>query len=132
MATNAGRVVKSSTGAVARLVTPIASQNTEEAHRRVLSSYKEMQRYAPIFWWDFNFTDMPLPVFRSLLKQQFLKNSHVGDIRVVDRLVGEFEMHMLNIRKGYYNSDHCRNVLLKENIELKPKDFLSKFLTQKE
>ncbi|PIO63415.1 hypothetical protein TELCIR_14984, partial [Teladorsagia circumcincta] len=33
--------------------------------------------------------DMPLGVFRSVLKQQFMKNAHIDDIRIVDRLVAE-------------------------------------------
>ena len=41
------------------------------------------------FWWDYNMHHMPLGFFRSVLKQQFVKNSHLQDIRVIDRLVGE-------------------------------------------
>lgn len=33
--------------------------------------------------------DMPLGVFRAVIKQQFMKNAHLEDVRVIDRLVGE-------------------------------------------
>ena len=40
--------------------------------------------------------------------------------------------HMESIRMAYYNPDHVRNYLFAENVEAKPKDFLSKFLNGKE
>lgn len=39
---------------------------------------------------------------------------------------------MESIRMAYYNPDHVRNYLFAENVEAKPKDFLSKFLNGKE
>lgn len=51
----------------------------------------------PKFWWDFGMQDMPLGVFRSVLKQQFLKNAHITDIRIIDRLVGETKQVRLSV-----------------------------------
>ncbi len=34
-------------------------------------------------------TEIPLPAFRLILKQQFMKNANVKDVRVIDRLVYE-------------------------------------------
>ncbi|RCN35135.1 putative 3-demethylubiquinone-9 3-O-methyltransferase [Ancylostoma caninum] len=76
--------------------------------------------------------DMPLGVFRSVLKQQFMKNAHITDLRIIDRLVGETKQHMYSIRYAFYNPDHVRNYLFRENVEAKPKDFLSKFLNGQE
>lgn len=73
--------------------------------------------------------DMPLGVFRSVLKQQFVKNAHVTDVRIIDRLVAETRQHMYSIDFAFYNPDHVRNYLFRENVEAKPKDFLSKFLS---
>lgn len=36
--------------------------------------------------------------------------------------------HMYAIQYAFYNPDHVRNYLFRENVEPKPKDFLSKFL----
>ncbi|CAI4222104.1 unnamed protein product [Auanema sp. JU1783] len=125
-----GKVVRSGASAV-RTVAPIKSVTNEQARRSVLQVYKELQRLTPKFWWDFGLHDMPLGVFRAVLKQQFTKNSHISDIRVVDRLVGETNQHIYSIRYAFYNSDHVRNYLFRENVEAKPKDFLSKFLNGK-
>jgi hypothetical protein len=47
------------------------------------------QRRTPEFWWDWRMTEIPLPAFRLILKQQFMKNANVKDVRVIDRLVYE-------------------------------------------
>ena len=110
---------------------PIKSRNAAEARLAVLQSYKELQRLTPKFWWDYGLHDMPLGVFRAVLKQQFTANKAIKDIRVIDRKVGEAHQHMEAIRYAFYNPDHVRNYLFKENVEAAPKDFLSKFLSGK-
>ncbi|VDO79669.1 unnamed protein product [Heligmosomoides polygyrus] len=127
MSSASGKVVRSGAAAV-RLVAPVQSVNKDQARRSVLQAYKDLQRMTPKFWWDFGMQDMPLGVFRSVLKQQFLKNAHITDIRIIDRLVGETKQHMYAIQYAFYNPDHVRNYLFRENVEPKPKDFLSKFL----
>ncbi|CAB3406523.1 unnamed protein product [Caenorhabditis bovis] len=131
MSSTAGRVVRSGAQAV-RTVAPIKSSNPQEARMAVLQVYKEFQRMTPKFWWDYGLHDMPLGVFRAVIKKQFTKNGHLTDVRVVDRLVGETNKHMEAIRYTFYNPDHVRNYLFAENIEAKPKDFLSKFLNGKD
>ncbi|KAK6747284.1 hypothetical protein RB195_000474 [Necator americanus] len=108
------------------------SINKDQARQSVLQVYKELQRMTPNFWWDFGMHDMPMGVFRSVLKQQFMKNAHITDLRIIDRLVGETKQHMYAIRYAFYNPDHVRNYLFRENVEAKPKDFLSKFLSGQE
>lgn len=88
MSATAGRVVRAGQHAV-RTVAPIKSNNSAEARMSVLAAYKEFQRLTPKFWWDFGLHDMPLGVFRAVIKKQFTKNGHLTDVRVVDRLVGE-------------------------------------------
>ncbi|KAH7730966.1 NUO-3 protein [Aphelenchoides avenae] len=75
---------------------------------------------------------MPLPVFRELLKTQFTKQGHLTDLRVIDRKVHETYAHIESFNMAYYNPDHVRNYLLRENVDPKPKDFLSKFLAGKD
>uniref|UniRef100_A0A7I4YKE4 NADH dehydrogenase [ubiquinone] 1 alpha subcomplex subunit 6 n=1 Tax=Haemonchus contortus TaxID=6289 RepID=A0A7I4YKE4_HAECO len=126
-----GKVVRSGASAV-RQVVPLHSVNKGQARRAVLQVYKDLQRMTPKFWWDFGLHDMPLGVLRSSLKQQFMKNAHIDDIRIVDRLVAETKQHMVAIEHAFYNPDHVRNYLFRENVQAKPKDFLSKFLNGQE
>ncbi|VDM62595.1 unnamed protein product [Angiostrongylus costaricensis] len=125
---HAGKVIQTGSNAL-RQVAPVQSVNKEQARRSVLQVYKDLQRITPKFWWDFGMQDMPLGVFRSVLKKQFVKNAHVTDVRIIDRLVAETKQHMYSIDFAFYNPDHVRNYLFRENVEAKPKDFLSKFLS---
>uniref|UniRef100_A0A914HDK4 Uncharacterized protein n=1 Tax=Globodera rostochiensis TaxID=31243 RepID=A0A914HDK4_GLORO len=111
---------------------PIISQNSNEARKNVLVVYKKLQRSVKRYWWDFALWDIPIPVFREVLKNQFTKNAHITDVRIVDRKVDECKQHMVAMKFYYYNEYHVRNMLFAENIEPKPKDFLSKFLHGKE
>jgi len=72
---------------------------------------------------------VPLPVFRDVLKKQFLKNAHINDIRIIDKKVAEAYFDIESVEMRYYNPYHVRNILFRENIEPKAKDFLSKFLS---
>ncbi|CAD5221027.1 unnamed protein product [Bursaphelenchus okinawaensis] len=106
----------------------VHSHTANEARLEVLKLYKNFQRITPTFWWDYQLTDYPLPVFREIIKKQFLKNAHVKDLRIIDRKVGEGYKDIESIEWAWYNPDHVRNFLFRENLEPKPKDFLSKFL----
>ncbi|VDM65292.1 unnamed protein product [Strongylus vulgaris] len=128
---------------VSLLSSPSARRKLVNLFFKFIKIYSFRQRMTPKFWWDFGMHDMPLGVFRSVLKQQFVKNAHITDFRVIDRLVEETRQfnesfharlrhrfqHMYAIRYAFYNPDHVRNYLFRENVEAKPKDFLSKFLS---
>uniref|UniRef100_A0AC35TVB7 NADH dehydrogenase [ubiquinone] 1 alpha subcomplex subunit 6 n=1 Tax=Rhabditophanes sp. KR3021 TaxID=114890 RepID=A0AC35TVB7_9BILA len=129
---SASRISKLGATTTTKLVAPVISSNSIEARRRVLTVYKELQRLAPKFWFDYGLQDAPLSVFREVLKNQFTKNKHVQDIRVVDRMVEETKQHIVNIRYAFYNPDHVRNMLFRENVEPKSKDFLSNFFSGKQ
>lgn len=58
------------------------------------------QRLAPTFWWDYELHDMPLPVFRAVLKKQFTNNAHLNDVRVIDRKVAECKQVSVSNGKG--------------------------------
>ncbi|CAK5090830.1 unnamed protein product [Meloidogyne enterolobii] len=78
----------SNTGAaVSRMVRPIISQDLVEAKLNVLKMYKQFQRVAKQHWWDYRLQDIPLPVFREVLKKEFMKNAHIQDVRIIDRKV---------------------------------------------
>nr|CAD2138885.1 unnamed protein product [Meloidogyne enterolobii]CAD2183800.1 unnamed protein product [Meloidogyne enterolobii] len=123
----------SNTGAaVSRMVRPIISQDLVEAKLNVLKMYKQFQRVAKQHWWDYRLQDIPLPVFREVLKKEFMKNAHIQDVRIIDRKVEEARQHLVALKYFFYNEYHVRNMLFAENIEPKPKDFLSKFLHGKD
>uniref|UniRef100_A0A0K0F110 Complex I-B14 n=1 Tax=Strongyloides venezuelensis TaxID=75913 RepID=A0A0K0F110_STRVS len=126
-----GRVIRAGGEVSTKLVAPIVSSSKEEARKNVLKVYKEVQRIAPNFWFEYKLVDTPLSVFREVLKNQFLKNKHIQDIRVIDRKVAECRLDLENIKYYYYNPDHVRNMLYRENLDAKPGDFLSKFLSGK-
>lgn len=130
----ASRITKFASGAsaVAKEVVPVVSSSKQQARASVLAVYKELQRLAPTLWWDYGLHDMPLPVFRAALKKKFTDNAHLNDIRVIDRKVAECKQDMVSIRYFFYNEEHVRNYLFRENIEAKPTDFLSKFLSGNE
>ncbi|KAM3725179.1 NADH dehydrogenase [ubiquinone] 1 alpha subcomplex subunit [Dirofilaria immitis] len=114
-----------------REVVPIVSANEAQSRANVLAVYKEMQRYAPELYKEFHFEDMPLSVFRAALKKQYTSNAHLTDFRIIDRKIAECRQAILACKKNWYNSYHLRNMLFRENVEAKPKDFLSTFLRGK-
>lgn len=92
---------------MAQIVKPVSSASHKEARKAVLRVYKEVAKATPTMWWDlwlqgeiesgwlempgkkFSPSDIPLPVFRELLKKQFLKHKDIQDIRIIDRKVRE-------------------------------------------
>jgi len=115
-----------------RHVAALKSSNSQEARHSVLKAYKSFQRAVPEMWWNYWLTDMALPVFRHVIKAEFMRYAHLTDVRLIDRKVVETYQHLASYENQWYNEDHVRNFLLRENLEARPKDFLSKFLQGKE
>lgn len=115
-----------------RSVVPVLSKDAKEAKHHVKRVYKQFQRVALQIRWDQEMRDIPLPTFRLAIKNEFVKNAHLTDIRVIDRLVMETEKHLESFRMQYYNPTHTRDYFFRENVEPKATDFLSKFLSGKE
>ncbi|KAI6198300.1 Complex 1 LYR protein and Methyltransferase type 11 domain containing protein [Aphelenchoides fujianensis] len=109
-------------------VTPVTSRSAEEARLGRAASLQGA-KITPKFWFDYELQDLPLPVFRNVLKREFTKNAHITDVRIIDRKVGECYKDIESIQWAFYNPDHVRNFLFRENVEPKAKDFLSKFLS---
>jgi hypothetical protein len=72
-----------STRAVTCFVKPITSQDPAAARLSVLHIYKEFQRLIPEMWWDFEFIDIPLPVFREAIKKEFLVGIYLYFFNIV-------------------------------------------------
>jgi len=115
----------------AQIGRPIASNNAAETARKVRWIYKEWMRFMPDLWHEGKYFDMPLPHLKLLIKNQFLKNKGIMDVRIIDRLL-HFAVEELKETKNQSNQwYHIRNYLLKDNIEPKATDFLSQFLAGK-
>lgn len=62
------------------------------------------------------------------MKEEFLRNKDVQDIRVIDMLVIKGQMELKEIVKGWKQKGHIMRYW-KETVDPKPTDFLSKFLS---
>uniref|UniRef100_A0A183CGL8 Exonuclease domain-containing protein n=1 Tax=Globodera pallida TaxID=36090 RepID=A0A183CGL8_GLOPA len=64
----------------------------EECHHELLNNQKCFDIPDTALW------DIPIPVFREVLKNQFTKNAHITDARIVDRKVDECKQHMVAMK----------------------------------
>ncbi|KAL0838833.1 hypothetical protein ABMA28_016865 [Loxostege sticticalis] len=111
-------------------VRPVLSVNHGEAKRRVLNLYKAWYRQIPYLVKDY---DMPKSEeqCREKLKEMFLNNKHVSDIRVIDMLVIKGQMELKEAVNLWKQKGHMM-AYFKPTEEPKPKDFLSKFFSSNE
>uniref|UniRef100_T1GKN3 NADH dehydrogenase [ubiquinone] 1 alpha subcomplex subunit 6 n=1 Tax=Megaselia scalaris TaxID=36166 RepID=T1GKN3_MEGSC len=67
-------------------VRPLLSVDKDEARKRVINLYKTWYRQIPYVVMDY---DIPMSIeqCRAKLREEFLKNKDVQDIRVIDMLV---------------------------------------------
>uniref|UniRef100_A0A1L8E0P9 NADH dehydrogenase [ubiquinone] 1 alpha subcomplex subunit 6 n=1 Tax=Nyssomyia neivai TaxID=330878 RepID=A0A1L8E0P9_9DIPT len=108
-------------------VRPILSVDQSEARRRVFNLYRAWYRQIPYIVMDY---DIPKSVeqCREKLREEFLKNKSVSDIRVIDMLVIKGQMELKESVEIWKQKGHIMR-FFKETYEPKPTDFLSKFFS---
>ncbi|MCP6116954.1 NADH dehydrogenase [ubiquinone] 1 alpha subcomplex subunit 6, partial [Klebsiella pneumoniae] len=74
-----------------KTVKPVLSSSHAEARNRVLSLYKAWYRQIPYIVKDYDIPKSEAQC-REKLKELFIKNKHVTDIRVIDMLVIKGQM----------------------------------------
>ncbi|BFZ02699.1 hypothetical protein BsWGS_05738 [Bradybaena similaris] len=106
-------------------VKPILSVDRTEARRRVLNLYKAWYRQIP-----YTVKDLHIPITveqgRAKVRELFLKNKHVTDIRVIDMLVIKGQMDLVETASIWKQTSHVM-MFFKDTVNPKPSDFLSKF-----
>ncbi|XP_063364334.1 NADH dehydrogenase [ubiquinone] 1 alpha subcomplex subunit 6-like [Cydia amplana] len=113
-----------------KLVKPVLSTTPGEARRRVLNLYKAWYRQVPYIVKDY---DIPKSEeqCRQKLRELFLANKDVTDIRVIDLLVIKGQMELKETVEIWKQKGHIM-AYFKPTEEPKPKDFLSKFFASNE
>uniref|UniRef100_D1FQ06 NADH dehydrogenase [ubiquinone] 1 alpha subcomplex subunit 6 n=1 Tax=Simulium nigrimanum TaxID=683695 RepID=D1FQ06_SIMNI len=108
-------------------VRPILYVDKEEARKRVLNLYKAWYRQIPYIVMDY---DIPKSEeqCRQKLREEFLRNKDVTDLRVIDMLVIKSQMELKETVEIWKQKDHIMR-WWKESQDPKPTDFLSKFLS---
>ncbi|KAH8400672.1 hypothetical protein KR009_000288 [Drosophila setifemur] len=131
---------------VLQQVRPILSVDREEARKRALNLYKAWYRQIPyigewsplchhpspykqIFTLPVMDYDIPMTIeqCRDKLREEFVKNRTVTDIRVIDMLVIKGQMELKESVEIWKQKGHIMRYW-KESQEPKPTDFLSKFI----
>ncbi|BES95824.1 unnamed protein product [Nesidiocoris tenuis] len=110
-----------------RQVKPILSVDGAEARKRVLNLYRAWYRQIPYIVLEY---DIPKNIkqCRAKLREEFDKNKHVQDVRIIDMLVIKGQMELKETVNIWKQNGHIMDYF-KETWEEKPKDFLSKFLS---
>ncbi|XP_046736995.1 NADH dehydrogenase [ubiquinone] 1 alpha subcomplex subunit 6 [Diprion similis] len=112
---------------VRRQVRPILSIDQPEARSRVLNLYKAWYRQIPFIVLDYHIPKSEKQC-RQKLREEFMKNANVKDIRAIDLLVIKGQMELKETVEIWKQKGTLMNYF-KETEEKKPTDFLSKFLS---
>jgi len=113
---------------VTRQVKPLLSLDADEARIRVLSLYRAWYRQIPTMCHSF---DLPVDgdQLRAKLKEEFMKNAHIKDVRVIDMKVIQGQQDLKEIAEHWQEGAIFLSKYFSDiHIQDRPKDFMSKFL----
>ncbi|CAF2638833.1 unnamed protein product [Rotaria sp. Silwood2] len=109
-------------------VRPVLSTDHAEAKRRVLNLYKIWLRQIPYLRVDYiknNWTEAHL---RNVIKENFMRNKDVTDLRVIDLLVVRGQMDFVETAEIWRQQHNVATMDSKKNTyKKKPTTFLGRF-----
>merc|ERR1719357_597281 len=68
---------------------------------------------------------------QSKIREEFLKNSHVRDVRAIDMLVIKSQMDLQETLLKWKQTCHMKGYFKHQTLVETPTDFMGKFLSQK-
>ncbi|OQV18063.1 putative NADH dehydrogenase [ubiquinone] 1 alpha subcomplex subunit 6 [Hypsibius exemplaris] len=113
---------------IRREVTPLLSSSKREVRLRVLNLYRSWYRQIPHILMDY---DVPVDQdkCRAKLKEIFMANRDVKDIRAIDMLVAKGQMELRETIEVWKQKTHFM-AFFRDSVQVKKTDFMSKFLDQ--
>lgn len=104
---------------------PILSADSTEARRRVINLYKAWYRQIPYICQEYHVPLTPEKC-RQKLREEFYKNKHITDVRVIDMLCVKGQQDLVETKNIWKQMNHVM-AYFKDTHNPKPRDFLSKF-----
>lgn len=114
------------TRVVVKHAKPLLSNTEKDARLRVLNLYKAWYRQIPFIVVGYHIPKSAAEC-RQKLREEFMKNAHVTDVRVIDMLVIKGMMDLQEAAKHWKTDSSIMNYW-RDTWNPKPKDFMSKFL----
>ncbi|KAL1914933.1 uncharacterized protein VTP21DRAFT_7849 [Calcarisporiella thermophila] len=112
-------------------VTTASSNSLAHARRRVMHLYRDWQRAATIIP-SLYLLDMPSSSVRNKIREEFEKNRHVSDIKVIDVLIAKGRMEYQETMNLWKEKSHIMRYFSQEEAPPKPDTFLEKFYAGKD
>lgn len=127
MASQSGKAVAN---IVQRQVKPFLSNNPAEARLRVLNLYRAWFRAVPKICEIYRLPANPKHL-RARIKEEFLKNSHIQDVRAIDHFVVKGRMELQETMEHWKQQHHIMGFIKHDSRVPEQTDFLGKFFAQK-
>ncbi|XP_066598435.1 NADH dehydrogenase [ubiquinone] 1 alpha subcomplex subunit 6 [Prorops nasuta] len=113
------------------VIKPLYSSNHQEARKKVLFLYKMFLRNAAVFPTIFNGLPYTHKQYRYKIKEKFLENANVSDIRIIDVLIFKGRLTLDEFVYEFHTEDSVAR-FFQPTWDEKPTDFLNKFYQGRE